>query len=292
MLWQPEALRVITVDDLTFAYGGGPPAVENLSFEIADGEIFGFLGPSGAGKSTTQKILIKLLKGFTGDVRVMGKTLDAWGAAYFEHVGVSFELPSHYRKLTAAENLRFFAQFYERPTRPPQEVLDRVGLGGDADKRVEQFSKGMQIRLNFARALLHNPDLLFLDEPTAGLDPGTARRIRQIILEEKARGTTVFLTTHDMVVANELCDRVGFLVDGQLRSVDAPEALRLKHGRRAVKVTYQDGESLKTEEFPLDGLGENERFQALLRTRRIETIHSQEPSLEDVFIAVTGKQLL
>lgn len=282
---------MITVEGLTFAYAKAEPAVKDLAFAIAPGEIFGFLGPSGAGKSTTQKILMRLLKGYGGRVEVMGRPLEDWGASYFERVGVCFETPSHYRKLTARENLAFFARFFSAPTTPPRELLQLVGLEGDADKRVEQFSKGMQIRLNVARALLNAPDLLFLDEPTAGLDPGNARRIRRLIREQKARGATVFLTTHDMTVANELCDRVGFLVEGRLVEIDAPDALRLRHGRRAVQVQFTLNGVSRTEELPLDGLGESARFQELIRSHRIETIHSQEPTLEDVFIEVTGREL-
>jgi fluoroquinolone transport system ATP-binding protein len=282
---------MISVEGLTFAYGKGPPAVHDLSFSIPAGEIFGFLGPSGAGKSTTQKILMRLLKGYRGSVSVMGRPLDDWREDYFEKIGVCFELPSNYRKLTALENLRFFAQFFSGPTEPPQALLERVGLADAAGKRVETFSKGMQIRLNLARALLNRPAILFLDEPTAGLDPGNARNIRGLVLEQKARGSTVFLTTHDMTVANELCDRVGFLVDGHLSGVGAPAALRLQHGTRAVSVQYTLEGTSRAETFPLDGLGENDRFQTLIRSHHIETIHTQEPSLEDVFLKVTGKGL-
>ncbi|MEZ5955729.1 MAG: ABC transporter ATP-binding protein [Hyphomonadaceae bacterium] len=282
---------MISVDGLTFAYGKAPPAIHNLSFDIPAGEIFGFLGPSGAGKSTTQKILMRLLKGYRGRVTVMERPLTDWREDYFEKIGVCFELPSNYRKLSALENLRFFARFFSGPTTAPHLLLERLGLGDVADKRVETFSKGMQIRLNLARALLNRPSILFLDEPTAGLDPGNARNVRDIILEQKSRGATVFLTTHDMMVANELCDQVGFLVDGRLATVGAPAALRLEHGRRAVRVQYKLDAGSEAEEFPLDDLGSNARFQELIRTRHIETIHTQEPSLEDVFLKVTGKGL-
>ena len=282
---------MISVEGLTFAYGKTLPAVNDLSFSIAAGEIFGFLGPSGAGKSTTQKILMRLLKGYRGRVEVMGRPLHEWRENYFEKIGVCFELPSNYRKLTALENLQFFGRFFAGPTMSPQTVLDLVGLGDAANKRVEKFSKGMQIRLNLARALLNQPKILFLDEPTAGLDPGNARNVRELILEQKRRGATVFLTTHDMNVANELCDRVGFLVDGRLSSVGAPANLRLQHGRRAVRVQFIADGTSQEEEFPLDGLGENDRFQKLIRSGHVEAIHSQEPSLEDVFLKVTGKGL-
>lgn len=282
---------MIEVESVTFAYGKGAPAVNDLSFSIAAGEIFGFLGPSGAGKTTTQKILMRLLKGYRGGIEVMGRPLDAWREDYFERIGVCFEFPSNYRKLSAIENLQLFARFFSRPTEDPNALLERVGLADAAKKRVEKFSKGMQIRLNLARAMLNRPDILFLDEPTAGLDPGTARQIRQLIREQKDRGATVFLTTHDMAVADDLCDRVGFLVDGRLVGIDAPAALKLKHGRRAVRVQYRNAGQSHAEELPLDGLGENQRFQELIRTHDIETIHSQEPSLEDVFLKVTGRAL-
>lgn len=282
---------MISVDGLTFAYGKAAPAISGLSFSIPAGQVFGFLGPSGAGKSTTQKILMRLLKGYRGHVTVMGRALGDWREDYFEKIGVCFELPSNYRKLSALENLRFFAQFFRGPTVAPQALLDRVGLRDAAHKRVETFSKGMQIRLNLARALLNQPAILFLDEPTAGLDPGNARNVRDIILEQRSRGATVFLTTHDMTVANELCDQVGFLIDGQLAIVGAPAALRLQHGRRAVRVQHTLDGVTHSDEFPLDGLGANELFQELIRTRHIETIHSQEPSLEEVFLKVTGKGL-
>jgi fluoroquinolone transport system ATP-binding protein len=148
---------MISVRGLTFAYGKAAPAVRDLSFDVSGGEIFGFLGPSGAGKSTTQKILMRLLKGYRGAVEVMGRPLEAWRDDYFESVGVCFEMPSNYRKLSAFENLQFFAQFFATPTLAPQALLDRVGLGGDAHKRVEKFSKGMQIRLNLARAFVEPP---------------------------------------------------------------------------------------------------------------------------------------
>ena len=282
---------MIEANELTFAYGGRPPSVDALTFSVAEGEIFGFLGPSGAGKSTTQKILIRLLRGYRGDLRVMGRTVKSWGPDYFERIGVCFELPGNYRKLTAIENLRFFASFFRTPTRPPEEVLEWVGLRADADKRVEQFSKGMQTRLNLARSLINRPALLFLDEPTSGLDPGNARIVRDLIRRERDGGTTVFLTTHDMHVADELCDNVGFLVNGRLARVGAPSALRLEHSNRLVEVQSGVAGALRSDRFSLDGLAANSDFQQLIAEKRIEAIHSLEPSLEDVFMRVTGERL-
>ncbi len=282
---------MIKANGLTFAYGGKTPAVNSLTFSVGEGEIFGFLGPSGAGKSTAQKILFRLLRGYRGDIHVMGLALKDWGPEYFERVGVCFELPANYRKLTALENLRFFSSFFSTTTVAPEEVLEWVGLRADANKRVEQFSKGMQTRLNLARSLINKPSLLFLDEPTSGLDPGNARKVRDLILRQREQGATVFLTTHDMHVADELCDRVGFLVNGKLVRVGAPSALRLEHSNRIVEVRTGIDGVVNAERFTLDGLSSNERFQNLLSEDRIQSIHSLEPSLEHVFMQVTGEKL-
>ncbi|MDH3731956.1 MAG: ABC transporter ATP-binding protein, partial [Gemmatimonadota bacterium] len=232
---------MIEVEGLTYSYPNGEhPAVRDLSFSIEQGEVFGFLGPSGAGKSTTQNILIGLLKGFEGNVKVMDRSLVDWGAEYFEEIGVSFEAPNHFAKLTARENLSFFGSLYEGEGEDPGSLLEMVALDGDADVRVSQFSKGMKHRLNFARSLLNRPRLWFLDEPTAGLDPINGRRVRDIVREQQGRGVTTFLTTHDMAVADELCDRVGFIVDGRVETVDTPRALKLEHGTRSLRVEFDD----------------------------------------------------
>jgi fluoroquinolone transport system ATP-binding protein len=284
--------RAIVVRGMSFAYPGAVhPAVRGLSFAVGRGEIFGFLGPSGAGKSTTQRILIGLLRGYEGEIEIMGKDLRSWGPDYYEHIGVSFELPNHYQKLTALENLNFFRSLYRKATEEPRELLEMVGLGADADTRVSRFSKGMQQRLTFARALLHRPDLIFLDEPTAGLDPVNARNVKNIVMDLKSEGRTVFLTTHDMTVAAELCDRVAFIVDGRIALIDSPRELTIREGERTVRVEYGEGDRAGIVEFPLDGLGDDEEFLRLLREERIETIHTEEATLEDVFIRTTGRSL-
>jgi fluoroquinolone transport system ATP-binding protein len=283
---------VIDVRDLAFTYAAAPePAVRGVSFSVAAGEVFGFLGPSGAGKSTTQKILTGLLSGYAGSVRVLGREVSDWGPEYFERIGVSFELPNHYRKLTARENLEFFRSLYSVPTDDPLVLLERVGLRHDAELRVDRYSKGMQMRLTLVRALLHRPELVFLDEPTAGLDPGNARRVRDLVRELQTEGRTFFLTTHDMQVADELCTRVAFIVAGHIVQIDAPRALRIQHGRRTVRVEYREGSELAAEHFPLDGLADDLTFMTLLRSGAVETIHSEDATLEDVFIAATGRRL-
>jgi fluoroquinolone transport system ATP-binding protein len=286
--------EVIRVCGLTFTYPRArEPAVRGMDFAVGRGEIFGFLGPSGAGKSTTQKILIGLLRGHRGEAQIWGKEPLAWGSEYYERIGVSFELPNHYQKLTGLENLRFFASLYDRVTRDPMELLDAVGLANGANTRVGEYSKGMQMRLTFVRSLINDPELLFLDEPTSGLDPVNARKVKNIILDLKSRGRTIFMTTHDMATADELCDRVAFIVDGTIVALDTPAELKIARGQRLVRVEYR-GESgrLDTAEFSMDGLADDPAFHATLRNHHVETIHSREASLDDVFVEITGRRLL
>ncbi len=205
---------MIRVRDLVFSYARtAEPVVRGLSFDIAPGEIFGLLGPSGAGKSTIQKILIGLLDGYQGSATVLDTEVSGWRGDDYERIGVAFEAPTHFLKLTAIENLRYFARLYSsagaRTThdvgsnRDPRALLAELDLAEAADKLVSQFSKGMKTRLGVARALLHDPELIFLDEPTVGLDPVNCRRIRELIRRQRDAGKTIFLTTHDMVVAGE-----------------------------------------------------------------------------------------
>ncbi|MGV0741253.1 ABC transporter ATP-binding protein [Mycolicibacterium sp. XJ870] len=284
---------VIRAQGLTFTYPkASEPAVRGMDFAVGRGEIFGFLGPSGAGKSTTQKLLIGLLRGHGGQATVWGRDPLDWGPDYYQRVGVSFELPNHYHKLTGLENLRFFASLYDGPTMDPLELLDTVGLADAAKTRVGKYSKGMQMRLTFARSLINNPELLFLDEPTSGLDPVNARKVKDIILGLKARGRTIFLTTHDMSTADELCDRVAFVVDGNIVALDTPAELKIARSQRRVRVQYRGHNGdLTTAEFGMDGLADDPEFDAVLRNHHVETIHSREASLDDVFVEVTGRQL-
>ena len=164
---------------------------------------------------------------------MLGKNLKNWKTDLYEHIGVCFEFPNHYQKLTARENLELFSSFYQNKTVNPDDLLAMVDLDKDANQRVSSFSKGMKTKLNFTRALLNNPQMLFLDEPTTGLDPVSARQIKNIIYEKKA-GTTIFLTTHNMTDADELCDRVGFMVDGTLVLIESPKDLKLEHGKKIV----------------------------------------------------------
>ena len=283
---------MINVSNLTFAYTGtNKPAIRDISFSVQPGEIFGFLGPSGAGKSTTQKILFRLLQGFQGSVSVFDRDLREWGYEYFEQVGVSFEMPNHYTKLTARENLRYFGALYQGSVIKPDELLEMVGLLDDADMLVSQYSKGMKNRLSVARSLVNNPKLLFMDEPTAGLDPLNARKIKDLVKAQKDAGKTVFLTTHDMTIADELCDRVGFIVDGQLNLIDSPRELKLRYGKPDVRVEFGMNGKIEQRDFALAGLAENADFLNILRGGSVRTLHTQEATLENIFIQVTGRGL-
>ena len=282
---------MIKVENLSYTYPKSKIAVlKNLNFEIERGEIFGFLGPSGAGKSTTQKVLYKILHNFTGEIRIENKPLKDWGNDYFEKIGVGFELPNHYLKLTAKENLQLFASFYPEKNLQNFDALFEVfGLTDSANKKVEEFSKGMKMRLNFIRAIMHNPDILFLDEPTAGLDPINAQKIKRYIKKLKNEGKTIFVTTHDMTTADELCDRVSFIADGEIRLTEKPSVLKNKHGKHTVKVELQNGQ---TAEFPVEDLGNNPNFLEFISRDEILRINTQEATLEEVFIKITGAKLM
>jgi fluoroquinolone transport system ATP-binding protein len=283
---------MITVKNLQYTYPQQEKqALQNINFDIEKGEIFGFLGPSGSGKSTTQKILFKLLSGYSGEVSIMGKDLQAWGRDFYHHIGVGFELPNHYLKLSALENLQFFAAFYNKSYATPMDLLAMVGLEKDAHKPVGDFSKGMKMRLNFVRAFMHAPDILFFDEPTSGLDPSNAHIIKNIIKTLRSEGKTIFITTHQMYDADELCDVVAFLVDGKIMAMDTPQALKIQYAKNSVAITQKDQADTKKIFFDLHNLHENQIFMQALRDNNIATIHSQEATLDDVFITVTGRNL-
>ncbi|MBD1372075.1 ABC transporter ATP-binding protein [Hazenella sp. IB182357] len=286
---------MIQVSNLSYCYPSETePTLQGLNFTIEPGEIFGLLGPSGAGKSTTQNILIGLLKSYDGHVKVKQCEVKEWGQDYYEHIGVSFELPNHYLKLTAVENLKHFGSLYHDHILDPMMVLDWVGLADDAHKKVSDFSKGMKIRLNVARSLLHQPQVLFLDEPTSGLDPVNARRMKDLILKLRKQGTTILISTHNMSVADELCDRVAFITAGKIRMIDSPAALKRKFGKRSVRIGYTNEQGKHIErEFPLAHLGQNRDFLNILQAdSMIDTIHTQETTLEHIFIQVTGQELV
>lgn len=266
-------------------------AVEDASFDIGKGEIFGFLGPSGAGKSTTQKILIGLLPLQKGDVSIGGIDIRKPKEEMFNLIGVSFEQPNIYKKLTGLENLEFYRKMFSVPTEDPMNLLKMVGLEDAAKKRAGGYSKGMLQRLVFARSMLNTPKMWFLDEPTSGLDPATASTIKEIIWQKRKEGATIFLTTHNMHIADELCDRVAFIHDGRIELIDSPRNLKLKYGEKMVQVEHRIGEALKKEYLSILEEKDRQRLSQLINQGAIETMHSQEATLEEIFIKVTGRGL-
>jgi fluoroquinolone transport system ATP-binding protein len=282
---------MIKVDNMHFSYNRGKEFISNMYFEVKDGEVFGFLGPSGAGKSTLQKILTGILRNYKGRVEVLGVEVKSRSNSFYNKIGMDFEFPNLYGKLTALENLKYFSSLYDAELSDPRILLERVGLGQDGDKKVNSFSKGMKMRLSFIRAIQHKPGLIFLDEPTSGLDPANARTIKDMILEQKNEGRSILLTTHNMHDAEELCDRVAFIVYGSIKVIDTPDNLRLRKGGNAVTYTFTENGGRCSDKAPLDGLYENREFMGRLANRQIISIHSQEQTLEDIFIEVTGRCL-
>ncbi len=282
---------MISVQNLSYTYRGTPkPTLKNLNFEIAKGEIFGFLGPSGAGKSTTQKVLYKILQDFEGEISIEGQPLKKLDKSYLENIGVGFEMPNHYLKLTGKENMELFAAFYPKKRMLPiPELFALVGLEDSMNHPVETYSKGMKMRLNFIRAIMHNPTILFFDEPTAGLDPANAHIIKKHILHLKQEGKTIFITTHNMNTADELCDKVSFIVDGEIRLTEAPSTLKQQYGKHLVEVKLQNGEE---QQFPITGLGQNPQFSHFINLAEVASIRTMEASLEEVFLKATGKSLI
>lgn len=276
--------------NLTFSYGKDKQVLHGLNFTVEDGEIFGFLGPNGSGKSTTQKILTGILKGHGGKVSVFGQDISAaCEQEFFRKIGVLFEFPYLYTNLSAVDNLKYFSSFYPAgQLRDIGEVLEKLEFKPDfLQKPVSSYSKGMRQRVSMARALISSPKLLFLDEPTNGLDPSGAVLFRKIIEEERKKGTTVFLTTHNMSDADLLCDRVAFITDGTIAALDTSKRLKEQNGNHRIRIDYlyqgsREEKSIETREleagipFPHD---------------EIISIHSEEPTLEDVFIRYTGRGL-
>lgn len=281
---------MIEVQDLTFSYGKDKQVLHGLNFSVKDGEIFGFLGPNGSGKSTTQKLLTGLLKGHGGTVSLFGQEIEnVQKQEFFQNIGVLFEFPYLYTNLSALDNLHYFASFYSAEhTRNAEELLEELEFKKDFLKKpVSSYSKGMRQRVSMARALISNPKLLFLDEPTSGLDPAGAVLFRKIIEKERQKGTTVFLTTHNMLDADLLCDRVAFISNGTIVALDTPRNLKEQNSNHSIVVDYlyQGKREERKLEAPELKAGIPFVYDELI------SIHSQEPTLEDMFIQYTGRGL-
>ncbi|GAB4279836.1 MAG: ABC transporter ATP-binding protein [Coriobacteriia bacterium] len=280
----------IKVEDIAYSYGD-VEAVKGISFDVEPGQIMGFLGPNGAGKSTTIKMLTGQLKPKRGKIFILGMEGGQDRPEIQQRIGVCFEEKNLYLNMTARENLEFFAKLFGISDYDATEALRRVDLAGREDDRVSGFSKGMKQRLMVARALVNQPDVIFLDEPTDGLDPTSSQAIRAVIREEAERGAAILLTTHDMHEADELSDKVAFINEGEIVAMDTPENLKLQFGTRAVRVRLRADGGVREEIIPLDDEGASQRVAELVRDPDLMTVHTEEASLEAIFIQLTGRGL-
>jgi len=281
----------IVAEELTYWYGE-LVAVDHVTFNVAEGEILGFLGPNGAGKTTAIKMLTGQLRPKAGKATLLGMDVAKNVEKVQGDMGVCFEDTNLYEQMSAVENLKLFARLFGIGRFDADALLRRVGLGGREKDRVETYSKGMKQRLMVARSMVNRPRVLFLDEPTAGLDPTSAESIRNIILEERQRGATIFLTTHDMMEADKLSDRVAFMDQGKIVALDTPHNLKQQYGKRALKakISTESGE-LEDREVVLDTPETPNAIQRLFAEENVITVHSEEATLEDIFIEITGRGL-
>lgn len=264
-------------------------ALDDVNFHVKKGEIFGFLGPSGSGKTTTIKILTGQLNETSGKATVFGEPVSEMRKGKTrKRIGVLTDNSGLYERLSIYDNLRLYCDLYEVPKSRIEEVLSIVNLEDEKKKVVSKLSKGMLQRVTLARTLLHEPNLLFLDEPTSALDPVNSQHIHNGLRKLQARGTTIFLTTHDMNEAELLCDRVAFLNKGQIRLMDKPGKLRKNHSDSTVTIELKSGEKvvLKTTEEDAQQMFE------YMSSNNVVSIHSNEPTLGDIFVEVTGRELL
>lgn len=282
---------MIEVSELRRSFGK-KEAVAGISFTVRRGEIFGLLGPNGAGKTTTIRMLTGQIDPSGGHATVADCDIVKDRATLKERIGVVFEDQNLYERLSARLNLEFSCWLYGLPKQRVDEVLDLVRLRDRAKDSVKTFSNGMRQRLMIARALLHKPPMLFLDEPSRGLDPLSARNIRQTIQELCQQGTTVLLTTHLMEEADLLCQHVAFIVGGSIVANDTPQNLKLNHGQRVMSVTLggdtkQNG-ILNEMTLNMDNPTDQAQFAQLMTQGKVRAVHSQEATLEEVFIEVAG----
>jgi ABC-2 type transport system ATP-binding protein len=282
--------QAIDVHGIRFSYRD-VTAVDGISFSVAPGEIFGFLGPNGAGKSTTIKMLTGQLRPGDGSIDILGMPMPGRREEIQARLGVCFEEKNLYLNMTGRENLAFFARLFAIEEFEPETLLERVGLLTRVDDRVSEYSKGMRQRLMMARALINRPDVLLLDEPTDGLDPVSGIAIRDLVREEAARGAAVLLTTHDMHEADTLSDRVAFINQGKILAIDTPENLKLRHGRRSVRIRARSGDGVEEAVIDLDEDGAEDRIREAVSVEGLMTIHTEEATLEDIFVEYAGRGL-
>lgn len=279
--------KAVSISGIAKSFGERK-VLDNISIDIKKGEIFGLLGPSGAGKTTLIKILTGQLKADNGNSVINSKDSQKLTGTDYSGFGIMMDNFGVYERLSCFENLKVFARIYNIGNDKINEALAGVGLADAGKTPAQNLSKGMKSRLHLARVFMINPDILFLDEPTSGLDPATADEIQKMILGEKEKGKTVFLTTHTMSEAEKLCDNIALLNEGKIVEYGSPDEIcrRYNHQKR-IRIHLSDGTE---REIPHDA-DSAEIVAELLRNGTAETIHTTEPDLETVFMELTGKEL-
>lgn len=263
-------------------------ALNDLSFSVYENEIFGFLGPSGAGKTTTIKLLTRQLKKDCGKITVFGKGIDSFQSEDYSSIGILSDNSGAYDRLSVLENVKFYAELRSVSFDDAEVLLKQVGLYDDRNTIVGKLSRGMKQRLLLIQALLHKPKLLFLDEPTAALDPTTTKQIHNLLRTLNKEGTTIFLTTHRMEEADQLCTRIAFLNEGTIIECGEPEKLKVKYAMNKIEATFKNGGKL----FYDKSIESIMKIYETAKQDELITIHSIEPTIEDIFIELTGRKEL
>jgi len=269
--------KMISTKELEITFGD-KKVLDNITFEVSKNEIFGFLGPSGAGKTTTIKILTKQLIPGSGECFVN---------ANIDEIGILSDNSGAYERLSVYRNLCFFAELAKVDKQNVEDILKKVKLWENKDKKVKDLSKGMKQRLLLACAVVNSPKLLFLDEPTAALDPATTEEIHKMLWDLRDNGTTIFLTTHNMEEADKMCDRVAFLNKGQIVEIGNPEDLKLKYANNEVEILFEDGTNIVTTKDTNAIADELQKNSA----KQVRSIHSKESNLAEIFLSLTGREL-
>jgi fluoroquinolone transport system ATP-binding protein len=283
---------MIDVKNLYYSYHDDEIyAVSDINFHINDGEVFGLLGSIGSGKTTIQNILCGLLPFKKGDIIIDGIDLKNPTKAYFNDIGVLFERPKLYRKFTALENLRFFSRLYSKKCEDPRELLAKVGLNNDIKKKVFDYTAGMIKRLGLARALINNPKTLLLDEPTSGIDNYSADIIKEVVFKKRDSIRSFFISTHNIQVAEKLCDRLGFIADGKIKKISTLKKLKREFGKNIIEVEYMFRGKVIKESLCPNNMAEKELLANIMRSKKIKTMHTKEATLDEIFLNLTGKEL-
>ncbi len=282
---------MLNVENLSIRFGSYK-AVDDISFRVAPGEIFGFLGPNGAGKTTTIKALTGQIRPSAG--KVLFRDRDLWED--FDTLKCMFgyvaDYDNHLEELSAWKNLDIFRRLYGLPEEKALEALRTVELLSEKDQKVKDYSKGMKKKLTIAREILHNPHLLYLDEPTANLDVHSTAVIRALLKTVAEQGASVFCTTHNMEEAEEICDRIAVLDQGRVLEVETPSTFIRKYGDPVLRVVMEEAGGRKTHWFRQDSPEEMALLADRIRDGGVVTVRSHSASFKDVFLKLTGRAFL